>query len=137
MNLTAKRARFVENSVSTASPAKLLVMLFDRLVLDLQRGELAIAEGDRQAVSEHVTHAQDIVAELASSLDVSAWPAGEQLHAVYMYLLRELVRANVNHDAEALRGCIEMVEPLRDAWRTAASELAMAEAAGSPQLGVG
>jgi flagellar protein FliS len=34
----AMRERYLADSISTASPAKLLVMLFDRLVLDLTRG---------------------------------------------------------------------------------------------------
>ena len=43
----------------------------------------------------HLTHAQDIVSELASTLDVTAWDGAKQLLSVYTFLLTELVGANV------------------------------------------
>jgi len=43
MMMTTARAAYMDASVATASPARLLIMLFDRLVLDVQRG---LAVGD-------------------------------------------------------------------------------------------
>ena len=73
MNYANLRDRYVQDAVSTASPATLLIMLYDRLVLDLLRAEAALAEGKRDAANEQLTHAQDIVSELAATLDVNAW----------------------------------------------------------------
>jgi len=124
MNYAAGRTRYVDDSVSTASPAKLLTMLYDRLVVDLQRAEAEQQVGDRAAASTHLVHAQDIVSELAATLDVSAWDGAKQLMSVYTYLLTELIGANVSGDPERTAACRELVEPLRDAWREAANQLA-------------
>ena len=67
MNYANLRDRYVQDAVTTASPATLLVMLYDRLVLDLMRGESALRSGQRDAANEQLNHAQDIISELANS----------------------------------------------------------------------
>lgn len=124
MNYAAGRSRYVDDTVRTASPAKLLTMLYDRLVLDLQRAEAEQQVGDRAAANTHLGHAQDIVAELASTLDVAAWDGARHLMSVYTFLLTELISANVSGDPERTAACRELVEPLRDAWHQAAGQLA-------------
>lgn len=124
MNYTAVRNRYVDDTVSTASPAKLLTMLYDRLVLDLTRAETEQRAGNRAAAGPHLTHAQDIVSELASTLQLDAWDGAKQLMSVYTFLLTELIGANVAGDADRTAACRELVEPLRDAWHQAADELA-------------
>jgi flagellar secretion chaperone FliS len=64
----AMRERYLAESITTASPAKLLVMLYDRLVLDLSRAEQALLARDRESASQQLMHAQDIVIELRTSL---------------------------------------------------------------------
>lgn len=123
MNYAAGRSRYVDDTVSTASPAKLLTMLYDRLVSDLQRAEAEQQVGDRVAASAHLVHAQEIVHELAATLDIDAWDGAARLMSVYMYLITELVNANVSGDPERTAACRELVEPLRDAWHQAAREV--------------
>lgn len=121
----AQRARFLANSVATASPARLLTMLYDRLVLDLARAEEAQRAGSRIAANTQLLHAQDIVMELTSSLRPDAWDGGPGLLNLYTFLHSELVRANITGDAEKTKSCRELIEPLRDAWHAAALELAV------------
>lgn len=116
----AQRARFVADSVGTASPARLVTLLYDRLVLDLARGEAAQRQGDRAGASTHLMHGQEIVLELAGSLRVDGWSGGPGLASLYTFLHAELVRANVAGDADATRSCLGLVEPLREAWHAAA-----------------
>jgi flagellar protein FliS len=120
------RNAYMGSMVQTASPARLLVMLYDRLVVDLERATECQELGDHVAASPHLLHAQEIVLELQSSLRVDVWEGGPQLSAVYTWLHKEMVRANVQRDAAATRSCLDLVLPLADAWREAA--LATAEA---------
>ncbi|RBY79623.1 flagellar export chaperone FliS [Geodermatophilus sp. TF02-6] len=124
MSAAALRARYLGDSVATASPQQLLVMLYDRLALDLERAQAALAEGDRTAAGEELQHAQDIVFELRSSLQVDAWEGGPRLASLYSWLIGELVQANVRGDRNRVASCRQVVEPLRDAWRQAAASLA-------------
>ena len=124
MSAAALRARYVGDSVATASPQQLLVMLYDRLALDLERAADALTAGDRRTAGEQLRHAQDIVFELRSSLKVEAWEGGPRLASLYAWLLTELTNANVKGDRNRVQACRQVVEPLRDAWRQAAASLA-------------
>jgi flagellar secretion chaperone FliS len=118
------RARYMGDKVTTASPQQLLVMLYDRLALDLERAEESLTGGDREAAREPLMHAQEIVLELRASLQVDVWEGGPRLAALYAWLVGELIQANVKGDVRRVRDCRKVVEPLRDAWREAASSLA-------------
>ena len=115
------RDRYLQDSISTASPAKLLLMLYDRLVLDLIKGEDALRGGAREEAHERLTHAQEIVLELRTSLDVDAWSGAPALANLYGWMLTELIGANIAKDADRVAACRALVEPLRDAWREAAA----------------
>jgi len=121
MYTPASRNRYLADAVNTASPARLLVMLYDRLVVDLSQAEEALRTGDRESGRGRLMHAQDIVSELRASLDVDAWTGGPGLAALYAFLLSELIGANIHADADQVACCRSLVEPLRDAWRDAVS----------------
>ena len=118
--MTTARNAYMSSMVSTASPARLLVLLYDRLTLDLERAVEAQDRADHLAASPHLLHAQEIVLELQSSLQVDAWDGAARLSAIYVWLHAEMVRANVRRDLAATRGCLTLVRPLADAWREAA-----------------
>ena len=128
MSAAALRARYMGDTVATASPQQLLVMLYDRLALDLERAETALGSGDRDEARAQLQHAQEIVFELRSSLKVDVWEGGPRLDALYGWLITELVQANVKGDRNRVRSCLQVVEPLRDAWRQAALSLAASTA---------
>jgi len=128
------RARYMAEAVATASPGQLLVMLYDRLVVDLQQAEEALHASARELASDRLMHAQDIIAELRSTLDVTAWDGAADLANLYGFLLVELINANVRQDAERVAACRGLVEPLRDAWREA---LAATQLAGVAPAQVG
>jgi flagellar protein FliS len=128
MSTASLRARYLGDTVTTASPQQLLVMLYDRLALDLDRAQAALVAGNREAAGEQLNHAQEIVLELRSSLQVDAWEGGPRLAALYGWLLTELVQANVKADKNRVASCLLVVEPLRDAWRQAAASMAVASA---------
>ncbi|GAA2516247.1 flagellar export chaperone FliS [Pilimelia columellifera] len=120
----ALRERYLRDAVATASPAKLLVMLYDRLVLDLARGEQALRDGDNTEARAQLQHAQDILMELRASLDTTLWDGGPGLAQLYSFLLTELIQANVRKEPDRVASCKTLVEPLRDAWREAATAAA-------------
>ncbi|SNS71376.1 flagellar protein FliS [Geodermatophilus pulveris] len=124
MSAATLRTRYLGDTVATASPPQLLVMLYDRLALDLDRAHSALTAGDRQDAGRNLLHAQDIVVELRESLRVDMWDGGPRLAALYSWLLGELVQANVKGDRNRVASCQQVVEPLRDAWRQAAATLA-------------
>jgi len=127
---------FLRESVLSATPAQLVTMLYDRLLLDLARAEAAQVSEDWPTASASLVHAQDIVAELSSSLDVTAWKGGNDLLAIYAYLTKQLIAANVAHDVELTRECSRLLGPLRWAWLAAAQNLTAVSGAGGPSIAV-
>ncbi len=77
MNPAQKRAQLNREAILSASPARLLTMLYDRLLLDLNRAEAAQQSGDWAVASENLVHAQDIIAELVSSLNMEIWDGAQ------------------------------------------------------------
>lgn len=113
-------ARYQSAATETASGPQLLVMLYDRLAKDLSLAEVAIESGAIEAANTALIHAQQIVRLFHAHLDVDAFSGGKELADVYDYLDRQLVRANLTKNAQLVRDCVEVVEPLRAAWRAAA-----------------
>lgn len=128
-NLAAARSLYNRDSVFSASPARLLVMLYDRLLLDLARAETAQLGEDWPLASAQLLHAQEIVTELVGSLRPEVWDGGPGLLAIYNYVLMSMAQANIHRDVVKTRECITLLEPLRLAWHEAALKVSMQEAA--------
>jgi flagellar protein FliS len=121
MNNQTLRDRYVGDSIATASPARLVTMLYDRMMRDMGGAETAILAGDYESANSQLTHAQEIVMELRAALEVDKWSGGPALASLYAYLLTELISANVHKDAKKVATCRTIVEPLHDAWHRAAN----------------
>jgi flagellar protein FliS len=115
------RSAYTGNTVSTASPAALLVMLVDRLVLDVERGLRCQMAGDGVAGSQHLQHAQAIVTELQATLDVEGWTGGRELMGLYVYIQKLLVRASAQRNQRAAKEAVLLCRHLRDTWKQAAA----------------
>jgi len=119
----ARRAQLNREAVLSATPVRLLTLLYDRLMLDLDRTEAAQVGENWPLASENLLHAQAIVDELTTSLNVAAWDGAEGLLAVYTYVSNALVGANIHRDVTRTRESIVLLEPLRQAWHEAAAAL--------------
>jgi flagellar protein FliS len=119
MTSSPAQLRYLADAVSTASPVQLLVMLYDRLVLDIRRAADAQDSGENIVATEHIRHAQQIIAELMSSLRTEAWEGADDLASLYTFTLQELISVNLNPDPSRLRKVETIVTGLRDSWRKA------------------
>lgn len=124
----SQRAAYNRNAILSATPEQLLIMMYDRLLLDLTRAQMAQYSADWGTASQQLLHAQDIVAELQSSLKVDEWDGGQQLFALYTYINTALVRANINHDVSLTDEAIALLEPLRESWLQATIQVRLTEA---------
>ena len=123
LTFSEQRSQYTNDAILSASPVRLLTMLYDRLLLDLDRASVAHAQQDWAVASSNLLHAQAIINELAGSLKVELWDGGEGLLALYNYCRNLLVMGNVRRDAASIKESIELLSPLRDAWHEAASQL--------------
>ena len=120
-NHTKALNSYQREAILSASPVRLVTMLYDRLLLDLARAESAQLESVWDVASENLLHAQDIIAELAGSLNVEAWNGADQLLGIYNYAGTALMNANIYRNVSLTRECIDLLEPLRLTWHEAAT----------------
>jgi flagellar secretion chaperone FliS len=111
---------YLAQSVATASPAQLVLMLFDGALARIAAGERGLADGSPQgllAANRDLTRCQAIVTELQLSLDRKR--GGEiagNLDALYTYCLEQLRLSVKDRDPAPLEICRQVLRELRDAW---------------------
>ncbi len=130
MSYGLAQARYASDAAATVSPARLLTMLYDKLVADLGTAHEAMLRGDCATSGQRVTNACDILLELHATLDTTVWPDGEGLARLYLWLVGELMQARVHRSAQRVADCRDLVVPLRDAWRAAAGAPAVHDGTG-------
>lgn len=128
MSMQNPRDRYLAATVQTASPAQLLVMLCERLNLDVERAAEALRQGRPGDAHAPLLHAQEIVLELNASLKVDVWEGGPALASIYAFLHSQLVKANMGKDLTITESCLPLVAELRDTWRAAATSVLAASA---------
>lgn len=113
---------YQERSVQTANGPRLLVMLCDRLAVDVVRADVALQSNDLKTVNDSLQHAQKIVRVLRTALDPDGFNGGHELLSVYVFLENHLVKANFEKDAAVIQECLKLIEPIRDAWTRAVAQ---------------
>ena len=117
MNLE-KRDAYLENMIKTASPAKLVELLYQRAVELLNEAKNQINENKLTDANESIKKAEDIIMELNLSLDMEkGGKIAQNLRALYNYMFRRLIDANVKKDVSAIEEVKGMLEELLDTWR--------------------
>lgn len=112
---------YAAQATATASPAQLVLMLYDGAVARIQRAEQALADiPEPQVAHDALTRAQAIVAELSASLDHQAGGAlAGNLGMLYDYVQGLLLDANVTKRPDRLPEVVGVLRDLRDAWEAA------------------
>ncbi len=111
--------RYKRTDVATASPEKLVVMLYDAAITSLENALKAIEKKhSEEQVHNNIVKAQDIVFELSSSLNFDAGEIAEKLAAIYAYMGKRLSEANISKDKKPILEVIDHLKDLRGAWST-------------------
>lgn len=112
---TALLHQYQNDSVMTASPMELIIMLYDGMIKQIKLAEIFLEDKDYEKVNRALTKAEDIVNELLASLDLS-YPISQELMRLYDFMLQELVEINLHKDASRIEPLLEIIFGLREAW---------------------
>lgn len=116
--VTMARKFYEENTVATASPLRLVVLLYDGAIKFFKLAERAFAEGDAVLARMHMAKAERIILELLGSLNVEeGGEIAENLFALYRFILRECARTTSENYTVTLPGIIRILSGLREAWK--------------------
>jgi flagellar secretion chaperone FliS len=113
--------KYQELNVTTSSPMELILMLYDECLRSLDKAEkafTAMPEPERiEVVGNSLLHAQDIITELAVSLDMEkGGEIARNLQRLYDFMVNHLSRANVNKEIKPIQEVRKIMRELREAW---------------------
>lgn len=108
---------YKNNQVMTAPKKKLLIMLYDGAIKNLNLAELSIANKEIEKTNTYLTKTQSIIAELMSTLNYDVGgDIAKNLYQLYEYMYNRLIRANIDKDVAAVIEVKNFMEELRDTW---------------------
>ncbi|PPA70238.1 flagellar export chaperone FliS [Jeotgalibacillus proteolyticus] len=110
-------AAYQQNSVTTKSPGELTLMLYNGCIKFINQAKLAIEDENIEKRNESIQKAQKIVQEFMVTLNMDI-AVSENLLAIYDYVNRRLMEANINNDPVILDEAEGMMTELRDTWKT-------------------
>lgn len=112
---------YTSQAIETASPGKLVLMLFDGALRFMTASREGFKEENfmkrNETINNNLIKAQNIVAELQSSLDMDV--SGElpgTLYKLYDFVYYQLQQANLKKETEPIDHAEKTIKELRDAW---------------------
>lgn len=108
----------VETSVASASPHKLILLLFEGAKAALYAARLGMTNGDIPGKGVAISRAIDIINNgLKASLDIEAGGnLAEQLSALYDYMVDRLLFANLKNETAPLDEVLGLLGQIHSAW---------------------
>lgn len=109
----------VESGVMGASPHQLIVMLFDGALSALLRARILMNQGNIAGKGLAISKAINIIDNgLKNALNhQQGGEIADNLAALYDYMKRRLMQANLHNDVAALDEVSGLLENIADAWR--------------------
>ncbi|WP_041487532.1 flagellar export chaperone FliS [Acetoanaerobium sticklandii] len=111
-------AKYKEQSVTTATPEELTLMLYNGCIKFINLAEVYIEEKDYAKSNLNIQKAQGIIQELNITLNMD-YEISQNLRQLYTFVNEKLLDANIKKDKQALFDAKEIVSDLRDTWKEA------------------
>ncbi len=115
--MNAYMKQYQNNQVLSANPEQILIMLYDGAIRFCRQAMQAQDSGDKLVMSEKISRTMAIICEFANSLNHEV--GGEiatDLDALYSFMTRELIRANLKNERQPLEVVEKLLVDLRGTW---------------------
>jgi len=114
--------QYKQNTVFTATPEELTLMLYDGAIKFINIAKLNIEKGDVVKAHEAIIRAEDIVIELNASLNMD-YEISKNLRSIYDFMMEKLVDGNIKKEVKPLDEALELLTDLRDTWKEAIKQV--------------
>jgi flagellar secretion chaperone FliS len=108
--------QYQNNSVNTASPGELTLMLYNGCLKFINLAKKAMEDKNSEVKNTNIQKAQNIVNELMVTLNMDV-KISKNLQSLYDYLNRRLMEANIRNDVSILNEVEEFMTEFRDTWK--------------------
>ncbi len=113
--------KYLAQQIMSASPAKVVAMLYERAITLLRETVEAIEAGDVERRWRANEKATEVISHLWGTLDRKrGGEIAENLNRLYGFIIMRLTMVDVENSAQAAREVIELLEPLRHSWQVLA-----------------
>jgi len=113
---------YKENRVTTQTPGRIVVMLYEGAIKFLKQALVELEEGKFIEKGKSISRAVDIIQELNVTLNMDAGgEIAENLRRLYAFMSERLFQANIRKDVGMIRETIKLLEELNEGWKVAAS----------------
>jgi len=113
-----QQEQYLETKVMTAKPEELTYMLYEGLVKFLKKAKYHIEAKNPSKAHESILRSQAIISELRATLNMDI-EISKNLEDLYLFMLDELFKANVEKSTEKLDTVIDLAEDFRSTWKEA------------------
>jgi flagellar secretion chaperone FliS len=113
---------YKEQSILTATPGQLVVMLYDGALRFLFQAAYAMRDGKHLDADARLTRAEAIIDELLTTLDLEqGGEIASRLQGIYVFCNRHLIEARVQRDPSMVEKVSELMGELRESWAQVAA----------------
>ncbi|WP_415900054.1 flagellar export chaperone FliS [Neptuniibacter sp. QD48_11] len=115
-------------TIETASPHKLISMLFDGAMGALAKAKGAIERDSIEDRTQHLNKASEIIVGLRGSLDLEeGGEVAANLDGLYDYMLRSVMQANRENNAEKVQEVMNLMLEIRQGWSEMPNDIQIGE----------
>ena len=112
--------QYQKNEVETATPEKILILLYDGAIQFLNKAKFAIRQKNVQEIYNNIIGCENIILEFMDTLNRDANPElADNLLMLYKYFYDTLVKANIDHDIDKVQEILNHLVDLRATWQKA------------------
>lgn len=122
-NLSASHAAYRRGEVLAATPAQLVVMLYDGARRFLRQAVAAMNAGEVERAHTTLRYGERIISHLDGTLDFEQGDLPQRLHMIYGFCLSQLNAARIGQDPAKVEEVSGLLGELREAWSQAAAEV--------------
>ena len=113
----AAKLAYTEATVMTATPERLVVMLYDGAIRFLHQAAAALRDGRHVQSRDRLHKAQAVIEELNRALDVRHGEIAYGLRSIYSFCLRHLIDSTAASDPAGYEKVAELLAELRESWQ--------------------
>jgi flagellar secretion chaperone FliS len=115
---------YLESKVTTATPYHLHLMVIDGAIRHARAAQSALEQKNLAEARTAFGEARRFVAELISGMDEQRMPqVVVPLRAVFIFVLRNLVQADLQRNTQMVADSLTVLEQHRDTWLELAERL--------------
>lgn len=107
---------YQNNTVTTASPGELTLMLYNGCLKFTNLAKKAIEQKNIEEKNKNIQKAQNIIQELMVTLNMDL-AVSRNMMTLYDFIHNRLVEANIKNDIAAIEEVEELVTEFRDTWK--------------------